>query len=62
MILFEYQCSECGKIYEIYQNIAEEKFDFFYCDKCNKIVPVKRLVGSTGFELKGGKWADTGYA
>lgn len=61
MIMYEYSCSKCNTIYVVYQKITEKKLDSFYCPVCSKIMPMKRLVGSSGFVLAGLGWADSGY-
>ena len=62
MIMYEYQCCTCGEILVVYQKITEEVHSTIYCPKCSCITDVVRLVGSSGFKLSGGGWADEGYS
>ena len=61
MIMFEYSCNECGKIYEVYQNINEDKIKDMYCPECGKITQITRLIGSSGFVLLGDGWEIDSY-
>ena len=61
MIMYEYQCCKCNKIWNVGQHIMEDKLTEMYCPICDEIVPIKRLIGSSGFVLKGDGWGDSGY-
>lgn len=50
MPTYEYQCTNCGHIFEAFQAISEEPIR--ECPECGK--PVKRLIsGGTGIIFKG---------
>ncbi|MEM5948356.1 FmdB family zinc ribbon protein [Spirochaetia bacterium 38H-sp] len=50
MPTYEYQCTNCGHIFEAFQAISEEPIR--ECPECSK--PVKRLIsGGTGIIFKG---------
>jgi putative FmdB family regulatory protein len=49
MPIYEYQCSHCDKVFEIFHKIDEDCK--VTCPKCLK--PAKRLISATNFVLKG---------
>lgn len=58
MAIYEYECLKCGHHFEVWQKITEDPLTT--CDKCGgKLV---RLIGNTGFILKGTGWYVTDYA
>lgn len=61
MVIYEYRCCKCGEHFEVYQKITEEAFTKIHCPKCGCVSPVTRLVGSSGFKLRGCGWYKDGY-
>lgn len=53
MPIYEYQCENCGKIAEFFQNIKDEPVQT--CPDCQKDA-LKKIVSSTSFQLKGTGW------
>jgi len=49
MPIYEYQCSHCNEVFEIFHKIDEECK--VACPKC--LGPAKRLISATNFILKG---------
>lgn len=58
MPVYEYECKECNKIFEVQQKMADKPMT--NCPECNE--PVKKLVSMSSFQLKGGGWYADGYA
>ncbi len=58
MPVYEYECKECNKIFEVQQKIADKALSD--CPDCNG--PVKKLVSMSSFQLKGGGWYADGYS
>ena len=59
MPTYEYQCGDCGSVFEVIQKIVEPPID--ECPNC-KGHSVKRLISATAFHLKGSGWYKTDYA
>ncbi len=57
MAIYEYECLNCGNRMEVWQKITEEPLK--RCEKCGG--ELKRLIGPTGFILKGTGWYVTDY-
>ncbi len=57
MAIYEYECLKCGYHFDIWQKITEEPLKV--CDKCGG--ELIRLIGPTGFILKGTGWYVTDY-
>lgn len=59
---YEYECPK-HKVFEVEQKMSDPALEF--CPKCkeedNVETPVKRLISTTSFVLKGGGWASEGY-
>lgn len=55
---YDYKCSDCNHIEEIFQRLSEEKLTI--CPKCNKEtfdkVFLPASVKNTGIKLKGSGW------
>ncbi len=49
MPIYEYQCTHCNKVFEIFHKIDEDCK--VTCPKCLK--PAKKLISATNFVLKG---------
>ena len=60
MPLFEYRCATCGHQFEKLVS-SSERDKLPPCPKC-EAKDTKKLVSRTSFSLKGGGWADDGYA
>jgi len=58
MPVYEYECQECNKIFEVQQKIADKPLS--NCPECQ--APVKKLMSMTSFQLKGGGWYADGYS
>jgi putative FmdB family regulatory protein len=54
---YEYQCTGCGREFEVRQRISEPPLT--RCEQCGGAV--KRLLSSAPFILKGGGWYVTDY-
>ena len=59
MPLYEYECANCGKRFEVIQKFADEPLSV--CTKCGG-GPVTRLVSSPAIQFKGTGWYVTDYA
>jgi putative FmdB family regulatory protein len=57
--LYEYECANCGKRFEVIQKFADEPSSV--CTKCGG-GPVTRLVSSPAIQFKGTGWYVTDYA
>ncbi len=58
MPTYEYECSNCNKVFEIFQKITDEPLKA--CPKCKK--KVKRLIGGgSGIIFKGSGFYATDY-
>ena len=57
MPTYEYQCTGCGREFEVRQRISEPALT--RCEKCGDVV--KRLLSSAPFILKGAGWYVTDY-
>ncbi len=58
MPVYEYECKECDKVFEVQQKIADDPLS--ECPKCHG--PVKKLMSMSSFQLKGGGWYADGYS
>jgi putative FmdB family regulatory protein len=54
---YEYQCTSCGREFEVRQRISEPALT--RCEQCGGVV--KRLLSSAPFILKGEGWYVTDY-
>ena len=59
MPLYEYKCDACGATFELIRKFSDPPADT--CQKCGK-GPVRKLVSSPAFHLKGSGWYVTDYA
>ena len=57
MPIYEYECSDCGKKFEIFQKISEEPVKV--CKECKG--RLNRLISMCSFHLKGSGWYVTDY-
>lgn len=58
MPFYEYECTKCGTLSEVFQKISDQPFK--KCDQCNG--KIKRLISQSTFHLKGSGWYVTDYA
>ena len=58
MPVYEYECKECQKVFEVHQRIADSPLAS--CPDCKG--SVKKLMSMSSFQLKGGGWYADGYA
>lgn len=58
MPIYEYQCSNCGEIFEAFQKIHDNPLS--ECKFCNG--RVEKLISHSSFQLKGSGWYLTDYA
>jgi len=59
MPIYEYECPTHGR-YEVSQRITESALTSCKIEACNQ--PVRKLISTTSFALKGGGWYATDYA
>ncbi len=57
MPIYEYECLDCGKVFEIFQKISDEPLK--ECRECKG--RVNRLISLCSFQLKGTGWYVTDY-
>jgi putative FmdB family regulatory protein len=58
MPVYEYECQDCGKTFEEFQNITDKPLKT--CRFCGG--RVTRLISQTSFSLKGSGWYKDGYS
>ena len=58
MPVYEYECKECEKVFEVQQRIADEPMK--QCPDCDGVVT--KLMSMSSFQLKGGGWYADGYS
>lgn len=58
MPIYEYQCSKCGEIFEVFQKVNDQPVA--QCRFCSGAV--EKLISHTSFQLKGAGWYLTDYA
>ncbi len=58
MPIYEYQCSKCGEIFEVFQKIHDEPVS--QCRFCQG--RVEKLISHSSFQLKGSGWYLTDYS
>ena len=59
MPLYEYECKDCGFIFEVLQGGSDP--DPKACETCGA-GRVRRIMSQSAFHLKGGGWYKTDYA
>lgn len=59
MPIYEYECPTHGR-FEVQQRITESALSECTVESCGK--PVRKLISSTSFALKGGGWFADGYS
>ena len=58
MPVYEYECKECLKVFEMQQKMADKPLSV--CPECG--APVKKLMSMSSFQLRGGGWYADGYS
>lgn len=58
MPIYEYQCTRCGEVFEVFQKITDEPLA--QCKSCQG--KVEKLISQSSFQLKGSGWYLTDYA
>ncbi len=58
MPIYEYECPTHGR-FEVNQRISEDALKTCTVEPCGQ--PVRKLISSTSFALKGGGWYSDGY-
>lgn len=62
MPTYEYECTKCGQVSELFQSITENPKRALPCGKCKKKTPVRRLIGTGGgIVFKGSGFYSTDY-
>jgi putative FmdB family regulatory protein len=56
--IYEYQCTNCGEVFEAFQKITDEPLS--QCKFCQS--KVEKLFSQSTFHLKGSGWYLTDYA
>lgn len=57
MPVYEYQCSGCGHLEEVFQKISESPLEV--CPRCNG--KLKKIISQSTFHLRGSGWYVTDY-
>ncbi len=60
MPIYEYRCSKCKNVHEIWQKITDRPETSCPTPRCKG--RLERMISSTGFALKGSGWYKTDYA
>ena len=60
MPLYDFECEDCGYIEEILTSSAGATEIVLTCPNCEKEI-MKRKIGLSSFQLKGGGWYKDGY-
>jgi len=58
MPIYEYECTQCGKVEEVLQNFSEAPLTT--CTVCSG--RLNKLISQSAFHLKGSGWYVTDYA
>ena len=58
MPIYEYQCADCGAVFEVMQRISAPAPD--NCPECSG-TNLKKLISKVGFQLKGTGWYETDF-
>ena len=58
MPIYEYECSRCGRVEEIFQKFSDKPLT--KCKKCSG--KLHKLISHSSFHLKGTGWYATDYA
>jgi putative FmdB family regulatory protein len=58
MPVYEYECNDCHKVFEVQQRMADKPLSV--CPECEG--ELKKLMSMSSFQLKGSGWYADGYA
>ena len=58
MPIYEYECTDCGKVIEVIQKVNARAPG--RCEKCSG--KLKKKISRVSFQLKGGGWYSDGYS
>jgi len=58
MPIYEYECQQCGKVFEIIQKFSDPRLTECLCEEKG---PVTKLVSAAAFHLKGTGWYVTDF-
>ena len=58
MPIYEYECTDCGKVLEVIQKVNARAPG--RCEKCSG--KLKKKISRVSFQLKGGGWYSDGYS
>ncbi len=58
MPIYEYECTKCGKVYEVWQQMSDKPLK--RCKECSG--KLQKLISRSSFHLKGSGWYATDYA
>jgi len=58
MPIYEYQCGECGHIFDALQKMSDDPLKA--CPECNEDA-LKKLLSAPKFRLKGSGWYETDF-
>lgn len=62
MPTYEYQCDECGSVFDIFQSITASPLRKADCETCGERTKVRRLIGTGGAVIfKGSGFYQTDY-
>ena len=62
MPTYEYECSKCGGVIELFQGITEKPKRKLHCEACGGRMPMRRLLGAgAGIVFKGSGFYTTDY-
>ncbi len=62
MPTYDYECSECGSVFEEFQSIKAKPLRKTLCETCGEKRPVRRLIGTGGAIIfKGSGFYQTDY-
>jgi putative FmdB family regulatory protein len=59
MPVYEYECTECNNIEEVWEDRFFPHRDDIICKKCKG--KMKKIISRTTFQLKGSGWYKDGY-
>ncbi|HPF40907.1 MAG TPA: zinc ribbon domain-containing protein [Phycisphaerae bacterium] len=62
MPTYEYQCDECGSVFDVFQSIKAQPLRKADCETCGEKTKVRRLIGTGGAVIfKGSGFYQTDY-
>lgn len=62
MPTYEYECKTCGSTFDMFQSITASPKRKTRCETCDKVSPVRRLIGTGGAVIfKGSGFYQTDY-